>query len=126
MRAMPLSGEKELRGAIEFMCCLIVAREAGWKILGSVSLVMRRVFDGGAGEIRPGTEERSSDSGDLDLFFDREPGEDVAEVGGETCRPLVCSGGSCVATAMSGVVVVSDVGSRCVSCDSGVFSEEEV
>jgi len=100
MRAMDFSGENELSGAIELMCCLTVAREAGWKIFGSVSLVMRRVFEGGAGDERAGSEERSKDSGDLDLFLDSDPGEDVAEMGGVVFEPLVCSGGSCVATAM--------------------------
>lgn len=84
---MDFSGENELSGEIELMCCLIVAREAGWKILGSVSLVMRRVLDGGAGDDRPGTEDKSMDSGDLDLFRDSEPGDDAAEAGGEPCRP---------------------------------------
>lgn len=72
---------------------------------------MRRVFDGGAGEDRPGTDDRSRDSGDLDRFFDKEPGEDVAEAGGEACKPLVFSGGSCVATDMSEVVEVSGMDS---------------
>ena len=83
---------------------------------------MRSVFEGGAGDIRPGTEDRSRDSGDLDLFFDNEPGEDVAEKGGEACKPLVCSGGSCVATAMSDVDVVVGVVSDCNSFDSGTIS----
>ena len=84
---------------------------------------MRRVFEGGAGDIRPGTEDRSRDSGDLDLFFDKEPpGEDVAEKGGEACKPLVCSGGSCVATAMSDEDVAVGVVSCDSSCDFGTVS----
>jgi len=122
IRAIDFSGENELSGAIELICCLIVAREAGWKILGSVSLVMRRVFDGGAGDIKPGTEDRSKDSGDLDLFFDSEPGEDAAEMGGEACKPLVCSGGSWVATAISDLVVVLGAVCCCDSCGSGTLS----
>lgn len=98
MRAIDLRGEKELRRAIEPMCSLIVARDAGWKILGSVSFVISSVFDGGAGEIRPGSEVRSMDKGDLDLFFDKAPGEEEADTGGEACRPPVCRGGNCVAT----------------------------
>lgn len=89
IRDIDFSGEKEFSGAIELMCCLIVAKEAGWKILASVSLVMRSVFDGGAGELRPGMEDRSMDNGDLDRFFDMDPGDDVAETGGDTWRPLV-------------------------------------
>lgn len=109
IRAMDLSGENELRGAIELMCCLIVAIEAGWKILGSVSLVIKRVFEGGAGEVRGGKELRSSERGDLGLLL---PGDEVADVGGDTCRVLVCRGGSCVATGISAVEVKSP-GSSC-------------
>jgi len=115
IRAMDFNGENELSGDIELMCCLIVARLAGWKILGSVSLVIRSVLDGGAGDDRPGSEDRSIDSGDLDRFPDSEPGEDVAEAGGETCKPLVASGGSCVAVAMSGLELMS-CASSCDSC----------
>lgn len=75
--------------AIELMCCLIVAREAGWKIFGSFSFVMRRVFEGGAGEVRPGTEDRSIDNGDLDRFFDIEGEEEE-----EPVMLLVWRGGS--------------------------------
>lgn len=86
IRAMDLRGEKELRGARESMCWRIVAREAGWKILGSVSLVIRRVLEGGAGEMRPGREVRSIERGERERFFDRPPGEEVAETGGEAWR----------------------------------------
>lgn len=89
IRAIDFNGEKELRAAIALKCCLIVAREAGWKILGSVSLVMRRVLEGGAGDVSPGKEVRSIDRGDLDLFFDNPPGEEDADTGGEACRPAV-------------------------------------
>ena len=64
------------------MCSRIVAIEAAWKILGSSSLVMRRVLDGGAGEDRGGREVRSRDRGDRDLFWDIE-GEEPADCGGE-------------------------------------------
>lgn len=87
--AIDLRGENELSGAIALRCCLIVARDAGWKIFGSVSLVMRRVFEGGAGDVNPGIEDKSIDNGDLERFFDSEPGEDAADVGGETRSPLV-------------------------------------
>lgn len=115
MRAIDFKGEKELRTAISLKCCLMVAREAGWKILGSVSLVMRSVLDGGAGDISPGTEVRSIERGDLDLFFDSPPGEEDAETGGEACRPAVWRGGSCTATDMfavgESVIIVSVAGS---------------
>ena len=68
IRCIDFRGEKLLRGAIELMCSRIVAIEAAWKILGSSSLVMRRVLDGGAGEDRGGREVRSRDRGDRDLF----------------------------------------------------------
>lgn len=86
---MDFNGEKELRRAIESKCCLIVAREAGWNIFGSLSLVMRSVFEGGAGDVSPGSEVRSIDSGDLDLFFDSPPGDEEGDPGGEACRPPV-------------------------------------
>lgn len=114
IRDIDLRGENELSGAIELRCCLIVAREAGWKIFGSVSLVMRRVFEGGDGDVRPGIEERSIDKGDLERFFDNEPGEDAAEVGGETRSPLVWMGGSCTATDIS-AASESNVGFRVCS-----------
>ena len=82
MRCMDFRGEKLLRGAMPLMCSLIVAIEAAWKILGSSSRVMRRVFDGGAGEERGGNEVRSSESGDRDRFFDT-VGEEPADCGGE-------------------------------------------
>lgn len=94
IRAIDLRGENEFNGDIELICSLIVARDAGWKILGSVSFVISRVFDGGAGDVRPGIEDKSIDSGDLERFFDNDPGEVVADTGGETCSPRVCSGGS--------------------------------
>lgn len=67
----------------------MVASDAGWKILESVSLVIRSVLDGGAGEIRPGSEDKSSDNGDLDLFADSDCGDADAECGGDTCNELV-------------------------------------
>lgn len=115
MRAIDFNGEKEFSWAISLMCCLMVAREAGWKILESVSLVMRRVLEGGAGDMRPGKEVRSIDRGDLDLLVDRPPGEEEADTGGEACRPPVWRGGNCTATDMFSVgdcvVVVSVTGS---------------
>lgn len=77
------------------------------------------MFEGGAGEISPGIEDRSNDSGDLDRFCDRPPGEDAPETGGEACRPSVCRGGSCVATDISNdsFVVKGVVDRR--SCSSG-------
>lgn len=71
--------------------------------------MISRVFDGGAGEIKPGTEERSRESGDFDRFFERLEGEDVAENGGELVRWVVWRGGSCVATDMSSASLLSFV-----------------
>lgn len=115
IRAIDFSGEKEFKGAIELICCLIVAREAGWKILASVNLVIKRVLEGGAGDVSPGKDVRSIDRGDLDLFLDIAPGEVVADTGGETCKPIVWSGGSCVATDIVSVV-------DCVFVESVVWS----
>ena len=56
------------------------------------------MFEGGAGELRPGRPERSIERGDRDLFAEREPGECVTEVGGAVRRLSVTRGGSCVAT----------------------------
>ena len=81
MRFMDLSGEKELSGAIDWMCSLIVAREAGWKILWSSKRVMSRVLEGGAGCERGGKEERSRDKRERFEGMDR--GEDAVDVGGE-------------------------------------------
>ena len=50
---------------------------------------MRSVFDGGAGEINPGTFEKLSDSGERDLFCDRDLGDVDVENGGEACKPVV-------------------------------------
>jgi hypothetical protein len=84
---MDFSGEKELSGAISEMCCLMVANEAGWKILRSSSRVISRVFEGGAGWMRGGSEERSSDSGERDRFAERVGlGEDAVEEGGDCER----------------------------------------
>lgn len=83
MRWRDLSGENELSGAISLMCCLIVANEAGWKILGSSRRVIRRVLEGGDGCESGGREDKSSDKGECDRFRDRDTGEDPVEVGGE-------------------------------------------
>jgi hypothetical protein len=81
---MDFSGEKEFKGAMSLMYCLIVAKEAGWKILGSSSRVMSRVFDGGEGCESGGKDVRSRDKGDRDLFLDSPEGEDDADMGGES------------------------------------------
>lgn len=49
MRRRDFSGEKEWSGDMELMCWRMVAREAGWKIVGSLSWVIRRVLEGGRG-----------------------------------------------------------------------------
>ncbi len=65
---------------MELMCSRIVAIEAAWKILGSSSLVMSRVLEGGAGEERGGSVVRSIDRGDFERFFDSE-GEEPRDWG---------------------------------------------
>ncbi len=60
----------------------MVAIEAAWKILGSSSRVISRVFVGGAGEERGGMEDRSMDNGDRERFCDNE-GDEPAEFGGD-------------------------------------------
>ncbi len=86
MRCMDFKGEKELSGAMSLMCWRMVARLAGWKILGSSRRVIRRVLLGGAGWTRGGREERSRERGERDRFAERfgvERGEEDVEVGGE-------------------------------------------
>ena len=83
MRCIDLSGEKEFKGAISFICCLMVAREAGWKILGSSRRVISRVLDGGAGWESGGIEDKSIERGDRDRFCESEAGDEAVEVGGE-------------------------------------------
>ena len=68
---------------MSLMYCLIVARLAGWKILESSRRVIRRVFEGGAGEESGGMVERSRERGERERFFEIDEGEDVADVGGE-------------------------------------------
>lgn len=82
IRCIDLRGEKEFRGAIELMCSRMVAREAAWKILGSSRRVIRRVFDGGAGDESGGRELRSMERGERERFCNIE-GEEPAEFGGE-------------------------------------------
>jgi hypothetical protein len=59
-----------------------VARDEGWKILGSERRVISKVLDGGEGEDNGGSEDRSMDSGERDLFCDSE-GDEPALAGGE-------------------------------------------
>lgn len=54
-------GEKEFRGAVAVIRERMSARDAGWKSLISLSLVIRRVFDGGEGCERGGRSVRSSE-----------------------------------------------------------------
>ena len=67
----------------EVICCRIVAKEAGWKISGSSSWVMSRVFEGGAGCESGGRDVKSMESGVLDRCSDKDFGVDGIEVGGE-------------------------------------------
>lgn len=96
MRCIDFSGEKEFSGAIDSICCRMVASDAGWKILGSERRVMRSVLDGGAGEESGGSEDRSSDKPDRDRFLDTEDvgGDEVVDVGGEGVR-FVSMGDGC-------------------------------
>lgn len=73
--------------------------------------MIRRVFDGGAGEDNGGILEKSSDSGDRDRFSDNE-GDEGPECGGDRCRFDVCIGESMVGdrlvAAMTAAIVLSD------------------
>lgn len=45
--------------------------------------MIRRVFDGGAGCDSGGKDDRSSDRGERDRFFDKDTGEEAVDAGGE-------------------------------------------
>jgi hypothetical protein len=97
MRCIDFRGEKELRGARSLMCCRIVARLAGWKILGSSRRVISRVLEGGAGWDKGGSDERSRLRGERERFVESgvERGEEAVEVGGEVVMfASVCRGES--------------------------------
>jgi hypothetical protein len=79
MRRKDLSGEKEWMATMLERCVRIVAREAGWNIARSSRLVIRRVFDGGAGVERGGMEERSIESGVRGDRGDRVGDDEVGE-----------------------------------------------
>lgn len=94
MRRNDFRGEKEWRGVWLEMRVRIWRREVGWKIEGSRRLVIRRVFEGGEGDMRGGTAERSRESGVRDPF---DSGLDLGDVGGEWWRSvmmLVCNDSS--------------------------------
>lgn len=61
----------------------MVAREAGWKIVGSFSWVIRRVLDGGEGWVSGGRVERSRERGEAERRWETDLGEEVVEGGGE-------------------------------------------
>ncbi len=82
MRRKDFKGEKEWRGERELMCWRMVAREAGWKIVRSLSWVIRRVLEGGEGWIRAGRAERSR-TGETERRWESGLGEEEFEVGGE-------------------------------------------
>lgn len=79
IRRNDLSGEKEWMATMFERCVRIVASEAGWNIARSSSLVIRRVFDGGAGVERGGMEERSIESGVRGDRGDRAGDDEVGE-----------------------------------------------
>lgn len=62
----------------------MVAREAGWKIVGSLSWVIRRVLEGGEGWVNGGRVERSIESGDAERRWETDFGDDEVEMGGES------------------------------------------
>lgn len=67
------------------MCWRMVAREAGWKIVGEFSWVIRRVFEGGEGVVKGGRVERSRFRGEAERRWETVGiwGEEVVEVGGD-------------------------------------------
>jgi hypothetical protein len=84
MRRRDFSGENAWRGTMLERWVRIVAREAGWKIDRSSRLVMRRVFEGGAGWVSGGIEDRSIERGVLGDRGER-AGDDIVGEGDE-CR----------------------------------------
>jgi hypothetical protein len=111
MRCMDRKGEKELSGAREERCWRIVARDEGWKILGSERRVMSKVLDGGDGEDSGGREDKSIERGERERFWERE-GEDPAEAGGEDV--IFASGERLVRRESDGLAMVAVSGSlRC-------------
>lgn len=70
-------GEKELRVAMAVIRERMSARDGGWKSFISLSLVIRRVFDGGEGCERGGRSVRSSERLDGRFLADG----DAASVG---------------------------------------------
>ena len=92
IRERDLSGEKLCNGAISSTCCRIVARDAGWNILGSSSLVIRRVLEGGEGWESGGIEDRSIDRADWARFAERPDGEEEDDRGGDSVE-VECEGG---------------------------------
>src|SRR6266536_5773744 len=82
MRRRDLSGEKEWRGTMLERWVRIVASDAGWNTERSSRLVIRSVFEGGAGVLRGGMEERSIENGVRGNRGER-AGEDVVGEGEE-------------------------------------------
>ncbi len=62
----------------------MVAREAGWKMVGSLSWVIRSVLEGGEGWVSGGSDERSIESGEAERRWNLDVGEDVVETGVES------------------------------------------
>lgn len=56
---------------------------------------MRRVLDGGEGDVRGGSWVRSSDRGLRDRFFDNDDGEEEAVRGGESDILVLMGEGDC-------------------------------
>lgn len=93
MRRKDFRGAKEWSGNRELMCCRMVAREAGWKMVGSLSWVIRRVLDGGEGWLRGGIVERSIERGEAERRWVMGLGEEEVELGGEEVAGWECGCG---------------------------------
>ncbi len=68
----------------------MVAREAGWKMVGSLSWVIRSVLEGGEGWVSGGSDERSIESGEAERRWATDLGEEAVEIGVES---VDCSSG---------------------------------
>ena len=110
MRCMDFRGLKLFRCDMEEMCSRMVARDAGWNILGLSSRVMRSVFDGGAGDDNGGRDDKSMERGDRDRFLDIEEGD----AGGEEDCISDCRGEGCGCSREA--IVISLHGSGCDQC----------
>ena len=86
IRRNDFKGEKECRGVWLETRVRIWSREVGLKMEGSRRLVIRRVFEGGEGDMRRGRAERSSERG---VRVPLDSGLDFGDDGGETCESVM-------------------------------------